>query len=114
MSRSKAKVTIDKNEKQLSHAAPNGTNISTTSERICARFTLKTCLVPHWDKFQGQDQRSRSPETKNALSAAVTRQQCTNGMQSLQTAATVDATIQSLLGVIFRACVWCMFGKKHI
>jgi len=34
---------------------------------ICARFTWKTCLVPHFGKFESQGQRSRSPGTKTAL-----------------------------------------------
>ena len=38
-------------------------NISETAERICAKFTWKTCLVPRSDEFEGQDQRSRSPGT---------------------------------------------------
>jgi len=31
-------------------------NISDTSDRICAKFTRKTCLVPRWDEFEGQGQ----------------------------------------------------------
>ena len=46
-----------------------------TTELICAKFTLKMCLVPHSDEFEGQ--RSRSPGTKKrhfwALSAACVR-----------------------------------------
>jgi len=42
-------------------------NISGTTERICARFTRKTCLVTHFGKFESQGQRSRSPGTKTAL-----------------------------------------------
>jgi len=30
-------------------------NIPGTAERICAKFTRKTCLVPRSDKFEGQD-----------------------------------------------------------
>jgi len=44
-------------------------NISGTAERICARFTRKTCLVPRWDEFEGQGQRSSTPGTKTAFSA---------------------------------------------
>ena len=33
-------------------------NISGTAERICAKFTEKTCLVPRSDEFEGQGQRS--------------------------------------------------------
>ena len=42
-------------------------NISGTAERICAKFTGKMCLVPRSDKFEGQDQRPRSPRTKTAF-----------------------------------------------
>jgi len=40
-------------------------NISGTDEWICARFTRKTCLVPHSDEVKGR--RSRSPGTKTAF-----------------------------------------------
>ena len=53
-----------KNEKQLSHTATDDTNISGTSEQICAKYTGKTCLVPRSDKFEGQAQRSKSLGTK--------------------------------------------------
>jgi len=35
-----------------------------TAERICAKFTGNTCLGPHWEEFECQGQRSRSPVTK--------------------------------------------------
>jgi len=38
-------------------------NISETAERICAKFTRKTCLVPRLEEFECQGQRSRSPQT---------------------------------------------------
>jgi len=41
--------------------------ISGTAERICDKFTGKTCLVPRWDKFEGQGQSSRLPGTKNGI-----------------------------------------------
>jgi len=44
-------------------------NISGTAERICAKFTWKTCLIPGLNEFEGQGQRSRSPGTKTAFSA---------------------------------------------
>jgi len=34
-----------------------------TAEQIRAKFTTKTCLVPHSDEFACE--RSRSPQTKN-------------------------------------------------
>jgi len=40
-----------------------------TAERICAKFTRKTCLVPRSDDFEDQRQRLRSPGTKVAFSA---------------------------------------------
>jgi len=52
-------------------------NISGTAERICAKFTWKTSLVPRSDEFKGQGQMSRSLGTKQrhfpALSAACVR-----------------------------------------
>jgi len=41
--------------------------LSGIAERICAKFTWKTCLVPRLGKFEGQ--RSRSPGTKTAFLA---------------------------------------------
>jgi len=58
-----------------------------TAERICAKFTRKTCLVPRSDEFEGlkiKGQRSRSPGTRttfSALSAACVR--CVFGKTSL-------------------------------
>ena len=40
-------------------------NVSGTAEQICAKFTRKTCFVPHSDEFEGQ--RSRSPGTKTGI-----------------------------------------------
>ena len=40
-------------------------NISGTTERICAKFTRNSCLVPHSGEFEGQ--RSRSPGTKKCI-----------------------------------------------
>jgi len=36
-----------------------------TAERICAKFTEKTCLVPHSDEFQCQGQRSKVKVTRD-------------------------------------------------
>ena len=44
-------------------------NISGTGERICAKFTRKTCLLPRSDEFEYQGQRSRLSRTKTAFSA---------------------------------------------
>jgi len=41
--------------------------ISGTVERICAKFTRKTCLVPRSDEYEGQGQRSRLSGTKTAF-----------------------------------------------
>jgi len=40
-----------------------------TAERICAKFTRKTCLVLRWDELECQDQKSKVMVTrdKNAL-----------------------------------------------
>ena len=40
-------------------------NISRTAERICAKFTRKTYLVPRSDKFEGQGQRSKVKVTRD-------------------------------------------------
>jgi len=45
-------------------------NISGKAERICAKFTGKTCLVPRSDEFEFQGQRSRSPATKRTKKSA--------------------------------------------
>ena len=42
-------------------------NISGTAEQICAKFTVKTCLVPHSDEFECHGQRSRLPGTKSSI-----------------------------------------------
>ena len=39
-------------------------NISGTAERICAKFTRKTCLVPRSDQFECQGQRSKVKVTR--------------------------------------------------
>jgi len=44
-----------------------------TAERICAKFTRKTCLVPRSDEFEGQGQRSKVKVTsdKNGILVSV-------------------------------------------
>jgi len=39
-------------------------NVSGTAERVCAKFTCKTCLVPRSDKFEGHGRTSRLPGMK--------------------------------------------------
>ena len=58
-------------------------NISGTAERICAKFTEKTCLVPRTEDFESQGRMSKVKVTrdKNALCTPVTPRQSTNGMQ---------------------------------
>ena len=51
-------------------------NILGTAERICAKFTGKTCLVPGLDEFEHQGQRSRLPETKNGIFRPFPRPAC--------------------------------------
>jgi len=87
-------------------------NISGTTERICAKFTVKTCLVPRSDKFECQGPRSKLPGTKSTLSTPVTSRMVYACCK--QRAATVDGTISSLLGVISGACVRCMFDKTSL
>jgi len=40
-------------------------NISGTAERICAKFTRKTCLIPRSDEFEGQGKRSKVNVTRD-------------------------------------------------
>jgi len=40
-----------------------------TAERICAKFTGKTCLVPRSDEFEGQGQRSNVKVTRDKQAA---------------------------------------------
>jgi len=40
-------------------------NISGTAEHICAKLTGKTCLVPRYDEFEGQGQRSKVKVTRD-------------------------------------------------
>ena len=40
-------------------------NISGTAERICTKFTGKTCLVPRSEEFEWQGQRSKVKVTRN-------------------------------------------------
>ena len=40
-------------------------NISRIAERICAKFTRKTCLVHRSDEFEGQGQRSKVKVTRD-------------------------------------------------
>ena len=42
-------------------------NISGTAQRICDKFTGKTCLVPRSDEFECQGQRSRLSGPKNGI-----------------------------------------------
>jgi len=44
-------------------------NISGTAERICAKFTRKTCLVLRSDEFRGQGQRSKVKVTRDKKTA---------------------------------------------
>ena len=53
-------------------------NIPETAERICAKFTRKTCLIPRSDELEGQGQKSKVKFTRDkngilALSVACFR-----------------------------------------
>jgi len=43
-----------------------------TTERICAKFTRKTCLVPRSDEFEGQGQTSTVKVISNKTSGCAT------------------------------------------
>ena len=47
---------------------------SGTAERIFAKFTQKTCLVPRSGEFEGQGQRSKVKVTKNKNKTAFVSQ----------------------------------------
>ena len=51
-------------------------NMLGTAERICAKFTGKTCLVPRSNEFECQGQRAKVKVTMD--------KKCTNGMRSVQ------------------------------
>ena len=76
-------------------------NISRTAERICAKFTGKTCLVPRSEEFKCQSQRSKIKVTrnKNAFSTPVTLGSVRMvSARCKQRAAAADGTIPSLPG----------------
>jgi len=58
-----------------------------TAKRICAKFTVQTCLIRRSDVFeyQGQGSKVKVTRDKNALSSADTPVR-SNGMRSLKTA----------------------------
>jgi len=90
-------------------------NISGTAERICAKFTGKTCLVPRWDEFEGQGQRSRSPGTKRARHSrqppAATKW---NALAADDVTQQRTAPFRRCRGVISAACVQCVFRKTSL
>ena len=51
-------------------------NISGTAERICAKFTRKTCLIPRSDEFEGQRQRSKVTRDRNGIFRPFRRPAC--------------------------------------
>jgi len=74
-----------------------------TAERICAKFTQKTCLVLRSYEFQYQDQGSKSPGTKNALRTPNTPAVLTewNAVVADNVAQAANATSQSLVRSVF-------------
>jgi len=92
-------------------------NISGTAERISAKFTGKTCLVPCSEEFECQGQRSKVKVTrhKNALCTPITPG--SDGMERARCKwrhAAVDGTIASLPGVTSGACVCGLCLVKHL
>jgi len=84
-------------------------------ERVCAKFTGKTYLVPRSDQFECQGQRSRSPGTKNALCTAIAPPQRRNGARWLQITSRTSRRHHSIAsGVISAACVRALFGKTSL
>ena len=87
------------------------------AKRICAIFTVKTCLIPRSDVFEYQGQRSKVKLTrdKNALSAADTPVR-SNGMRSLKNSVQQQRTglFPGCQGVFSGACVRCVFGETSL
>jgi len=77
--------------------------IAGIAERICAKFTRKTCLVLRSYEFECQGQRSRSPGTKNALCTPNTPAVLTkwNAVVADNVAQTANATSPSLVRGVF-------------
>jgi len=46
-------------------------NISVTDERICAKFTRKTCLIPCSDEFEGQRSKVKVTRNKNGIFGSI-------------------------------------------
>jgi len=87
-----------------------------TAERICAKFTRKTCLVLRLDEFECQGQRSRSPGTKNVLCTQNTPAMCMewNALVADNVAQAAGAMIQLLLRAVFAGiCVQCLAGYRR-
>ena len=71
--RLKIKVIRHKQGKLLSHAASDGTSVSGMAERICSKFTGKTCLVPVSDQFECEGQKSKVKVTREKQRAMNSR-----------------------------------------
>ena len=61
---------VKKSSRSLSHLLMSSCfvcvgNISGTTERICAKFTRKTCLVRRLEEFEGQVQMSKVKVTRD-------------------------------------------------
>jgi len=82
-----------------------------TAERICAKFTWKTCLVLRWDDFnvKVKSERSKSPRTKNALCRPTHNTPAVwtkwNALVADSVAQAADATIRSLHRMSSPGCV---------
>jgi len=46
-------------------------NISGTAERICAKFTRNTCVVPRFDEFEGQGHQGQNTAFLAPLAAGL-------------------------------------------
>jgi len=75
--------------------------MTATAERICAKFTRKTCLVLRWNNFECQSQRSKvevtgDKKTRCALTTSLGRER-----PRCITSRAADATIRSLQRGVF-------------
>ena len=94
--------------------------ISETAERICAKLTRKTCLVPQSEKFEGQGQRSKIKVTMgkkrhfSALSVAFVRFGKTSLASSFNTFFTVRPKFTTIGDYIYIYMWWYEFHPPWI
>ena len=87
-------------------------NISGTAERICAKFTRKTCLVPRSEgsgKVEGQGQRSRSPGTKTTFFDPFGGLRAVYVWLNIFSLVTTRSELRKVLFLAWSVCGFCVF-----